>query len=188
MVWTGTIYKHPALSKTDFTETYLRPLLDKLNKENKMIALMGDFKINLRDSENNNEISNFIDTLSSNFVFPTRIWNQSETLIDNIFTNTNKHNIRSGNLNAGISDHLPQFTIFESIKHNPKPEQKYYKDWRSFNSEEFLNSFKKEDWKKRMKLEKRDPNFSFEIFLKKTNELIEKHVPTKKLTKKTNKE
>ena len=39
----GCIYKHPKLSISDFTNTFLQPLLDKLSYENKSIILLGDF-------------------------------------------------------------------------------------------------------------------------------------------------
>ena len=41
----GCIYKHPHMSITDFNFTYLTPLLEKLNKEDKLYFLIGDFNI-----------------------------------------------------------------------------------------------------------------------------------------------
>ena len=42
---------------------------------------------------------------------PTRISNQSFSLIDSIFTNVTNHNITSGILINDITDHLPVFAI-----------------------------------------------------------------------------
>ena len=42
---------------------------------------------------------------------PTRISNQSFSLIDNVFTNVTNYNIRSGILINDIIDHLPGFAI-----------------------------------------------------------------------------
>ena len=52
----GCIYKHPHTSIADFNLTYLTPLLEKLNKEEKLCFLMGDFNIDLMkmDSKLNN--------------------------------------------------------------------------------------------------------------------------------------
>ena len=38
----GSIYKHPTQSNTEFTENYISPLLDKVNREGKLIVLLGD--------------------------------------------------------------------------------------------------------------------------------------------------
>ena len=46
---------------------------------------------------------------------PTRITNTSSTLIDHIYTNISAHYIQSGCIEAGISDHLPVYAIFENF-------------------------------------------------------------------------
>ena len=52
---------------------------------------------------------------------PTRIVNgQKPSLVDNIFSNSIEKCI-SGNILDKISDHLPNFVIFENVKTKPKP-------------------------------------------------------------------
>ena len=46
---------------------------------------------------------------------PTRVYNNSATIIDNIFTN-NPEALKSGNLVSDISDHFSQFCLNFSIK------------------------------------------------------------------------
>ena len=53
-------------------------------------------------------VNGFYPTISR----PTRITNNSSTLIDNIFTNITQHKIHSGILYLDISDHFPVFNIY----------------------------------------------------------------------------
>ena len=172
-------------------QDFLSPKLDLINKENKTTILLGDFNINLSDYTRDVDVNHFMDILSSYSFFstinlPTRITDHSETLIDNIFTNTQRYSIHSGNVLAGISDHLPQFAIFET-RQETKTEQRYYQDWRSLDQKAFKDHFRKLKWKEILKLENLDPDISFDCFIKTLNALIEQHVPMKKVSKKQSK-
>ena len=92
--------------------------------------------------------------LSNNFIpqitLPTRITEKTATLIDNIFTNSYKHNSNclSGNITTYISDHLPQFLIIEnlklpSFKQNPPIS---FRDYKNFNEEAFKTELYELDW------------------------------------------
>ena len=187
----GCIYKHPGFNKGVFITRYLSKILDKANKEKKRLILLGDFNINLLEYDASFDVQQFIDTLYSHCVFPTislstRVTLETEMLIDNILVSSNfKKNFNTGNLIVGISDHLPQFLIFEGCENkNKKDRDVLYKDWKSFETEEFLNDFRNVDWQSIMKVELCDPNVAFENYYEKLNKLITKHLPTKKLTKK----
>ena len=43
----GTIYRHHALSPHEFSNSFLLPLLEKTNKQGKLLVLLGDFNLNL---------------------------------------------------------------------------------------------------------------------------------------------
>ena len=95
-------------------------MLDNLSKEtNKTVVLLGDFNIDLLNFDTSEHVSTFLDDLASNssqpqILLPTRISNNSKTLIYNIFCNipnTLVKSAMSGNISSGISDHLPQFFI-----------------------------------------------------------------------------
>ena len=71
---------------------------------------MGDYNIDLLTTTQHNNLR-FINILQSNAFFPhinkpTRIYNTSQTLIDNIFSNV-YFNSTNGILYSDISDHLP---------------------------------------------------------------------------------
>ena len=106
----GCIYKHPSLNNLDFTHSYILPLLEKLSYENKQVMLMGDFNMNLLNYNTNKRITQFVGELYTNsFIpyvnLPTRIMNQSETLIDNIFYNKINPEATAGNITISILDH-----------------------------------------------------------------------------------
>ena len=108
-----SIYRPPNSNVTSFFED-LENCLDILSRENNFFYLMGDFNIDLL-SENNNRETFFHSTYSNacypHINKPTRIVNNSATLIDNIFSNVVDKDVDSGLLYSDISDHLPIFVI-----------------------------------------------------------------------------
>ena len=151
----GCIYKHPPLKKSDFIDTYLSTVLDKISKEKKQVILLGDFNINLLSPETDLDSSNFIDTISSfslkpTINCPTRITDTTETLIDNIIVSETSKFV-SGNLTVGISDHLPQFTILDVMKSEPET-RTFYRDWKSLDETQFKKDFNDIDWKQTLQL------------------------------------
>ena len=68
-----------------------------------------------------NDTKEFVDTLFSCGLYPvinkpSRITEDSATLIDNFFINTVNCNVKSGLLINDISDHLPIFVILEGMQ------------------------------------------------------------------------
>ena len=152
--------------------------------------MLGDFNINLLNSDCISSHANFLDHLGSCQVLPyitlpTRITSQSNTLIDNIFLSANNFSSLSGNLIVGISDHLPQFLFLDikgksiSIKNN-----NLKRDWAKFDEEKFHNDFNNTNWDQILQCEKNDSEASFNAFFDKFTSLYDKHVPLVKLTKK----
>ena len=66
----GSIYKHPSMKISLFNSEYLMPLLTNIQKEEKTCMLMGDFNINLLNTETNTNISELYDNMSSHFFDP----------------------------------------------------------------------------------------------------------------------
>ena len=56
------------MSIADFDSTYLTPLLEKLNKEDKLCFLMGDFNIDLMKMDSMFDKSQFYKTTCSYFL------------------------------------------------------------------------------------------------------------------------
>ena len=185
----GCIYKHPTMKTETFIEDFFTPLLHKTNKEKKRLVLMGDFNINLLDYGNSVPVNRFVDSLQSLYLLPsislpTRITDQSRTLIDNIFFTPSKYKPHSGNLLVGISDHLPQYLIFVNFCVEAQREIKYYRKWKNFNENRFIADFEQVDWNGMFQLHSNNPDGLFELFFEKMNTLIDVHAPLKRLSRK----
>jgi len=94
-----------------------------------------------------------------------------------------------GNIITCISDHLPQFLITLEENHkttNTNYSDNYYKNWKQFDEVGFSNDFNNINWDRALFLNVNnvDVNRSFDNFFNILNELIIKHVPLKKLTRK----
>ena len=97
----GCIYKHPKLTISDFTDTFLQPLVDKLSYKWKNIILLGDFNIDLLHYESYSQTRDILDCMYSGPLSPetaisTSITPRSSTLIDNTFTKTVHESLGSG--------------------------------------------------------------------------------------------
>ena len=114
---------------------------------------MGDFNLNILDSENNLQTSNFIELMYSNSLFPliskpTRVTQNKGSLIDNIFCNdlssTEKYN---GILCTEVSDHYPVFSINYKVEIR---NDHYYKArvYSSKNIKKFTSRLNEFDWKR----------------------------------------
>jgi hypothetical protein len=115
----GVIYRHPNSNLNNFLD-YINSTTDKINRENKLCLLLGDFNIDLLKIETHVDTDNFLNILGSSFFLPqilqpTRITDHSATLIDNIFFNSLQHFTISGNLVYDLTDHLPNFIIFNKF-------------------------------------------------------------------------
>ena len=110
-----------------------------------------------------------------------------QTLIDNTFSNVISPEAISGNLTATISDHLPQFIFVPNVFYN-SPSNKsnnYVREWSKFDQESFIqekNQYFSYDWNEILKIEKRNIDYSMNIFLNKFNTLLD-NTPLKKANK-----
>ena len=87
---------------------------------------MGDFNINLLHAETSYYAQDFsLSVQSVSFIptidKPTRVYNNSANLIDNILTNKVNVGIASGNFISDKSDHYSQFCISHNFIQKPKP-------------------------------------------------------------------
>ena len=108
--------------------------------------LLGNFNINLLNYETLPIVNNCINCMFSNnfqplILHPSRITNNSSTIIDNIFTNAIDCKIFSGNILSQISDHLPQFAIFSNKKPDYSKQSYFSYKYNNFNQEHFINDY-----------------------------------------------
>ena len=82
---------------------------------------MGDFNFNLLNYESHTETNDFLNTMISHYLLPhilqpTRVTDNSATVIDNIFSNNTEYNTLSGSILSRISDHFPQCLVMTKVK------------------------------------------------------------------------
>ena len=113
----STMAEHVSTFITEFSET-----LNTVHERSKKAYISGDFNIDLLKIHMNSTFNTFFENVTSQGFYPkitrpTRISENSNTLIDNIFTNNlgNKHT--SGILTSPIADHFMNFCILEGDQH-----------------------------------------------------------------------
>ena len=185
----GCIYRHGSGIKIrEFTNEFLEPILEKINKEKKDCSLMGDFNVDLLKSNDNNSAGEFYNMFSSYFftpfvLQPTRL--KAKTLIDNIFLNSLEYSSYSGNLLYELSDHLTQFLILDGFaKERSLPEINMFKrNFKNFHEAEFeetvINGI---DWNEICMLRLKNPTVSVKNFFDTLNYHLDEMAPLEKVT------
>ena len=146
----GVIYRRPGTDFRQFSEN-LNNVLDILKLENKVCYLMGDFNLDLLKMHESAQVSELINLFTSeNYLCtitnPTRVTNNTATLIDHIWCNNYQNLNQNGIIHNFITDHFPVLSVFGSDE-GRVPESTECKNnlsyFRSF-SEQNLNNFKHE--------------------------------------------
>ena len=127
----GTIYRPPDKKIKDFN-LHLLSILETVSKLHLPCYLLGDVNISLLNHATHSETGNYLDSLYSNSFVPlinrpTRVTNNSASLIDHIFTNNLSPDILKyqGILVTNITDHYPVFHIAQ-LPDRSKSEEDYY--------------------------------------------------------------
>ena len=117
-LYIGNIYRPPKENTNEIIQTFteeLNSILTDLNKSNSIVLLTGDFNIDLLKLQDRQIIREYLECIISHglcpvLTLPSRIAQNSATLIDNVFSNVhNKLSHNSGILETNISDHFPYF-------------------------------------------------------------------------------
>ena len=144
------LYRHPSSDVTNFVD-HMGLMLQKVQKENKSLFIMGDFNINLLSYEAYSETNDFINLMVSHYLLhyilhPTRVTDHSATIIHNIFSTNCEYDTVSGNLLSQISDHFPQLLIIKNASVDYTNCSLFQHDYSKFNDQSFLEDFKKFLW------------------------------------------
>ena len=112
----------------------------------------------------------------------------SATLIDNIFSSNVDEPTLSGNIVSDISDHYSQFCISrsENAIDNHQKRTKLYRDFRNFSGIKFNDELSQLNLSTAIS-RTNDPNKSFSLFYNKLQRLINKHAPSKPVSKRERK-
>ena len=127
----GATYRSPSYPLTSFLP-YLEATLNDLNRRHQPCFWGGDWNVNLFEYNSKNDVKSFLDCQNAFGFFPTisiptrvtTIAPFTETLIDNIFTNSLSTILHSGTICCGIADHLAVFcttNLLQSGQRNTGP-------------------------------------------------------------------
>ena len=160
----------------------------QIQQENKICVIMGEFNINLINYTSHASTENFVNTMSSYFytpyiLKPIRIIDNSATLIDNIFFNSIKYHTVSGNILTDISDHLPNFLIINKLNALPKHFVMYQRDYSNLDETALIDEVRSINWEI-ICPSNNDANEIFQRFYSNIVQIIDKHAPVEKLSKK----
>ena len=185
----GVIYRVPNTNIRDFINS-LNSVIEPIGREYELI-LVGDFNIcMMQDNIYTHTFRNSLQThnLFPTILEPTRVATVNrngtnivtETLIDNIFLNTNR-NFKSGLFHTSITDHYPIFvSISQSISIPNNPVVIKYRNIDSISLRKFKfalnNSFINSIY------EVNEAKVAFNLFLKIFSELYDKYFPVKTKT------
>ena len=151
----GVIYtRRPPGTDLEIFNEQISELLNKIKNENKFCYLMGDYNVNLLNYGKHRETTDFVDALHSNsFVSlinrPTRVNEDSATLIDNIFTNyfSNIHYTFQCLIQTDISEHFPIIHVDGSVKQAISDTYIHHRNMSQRNKHEFLCAMSTVDFK-----------------------------------------
>ena len=189
----GCLYRHLSMELSEFNYHYLSNLLDNLSDKSKTVVLPGDFNADLLKYDKDCNVSDFLDTMYSNLLLPhiaspTRVTLNSETLIDNIFSNNYDSSFTSGNLVTTLSDHHAQ-SLLMGFQNKQMDNEKIQiiRDFSKIeNNKNLINTHLEGiDWATELQVNSNNADLSSELFLKKIEQLINfwapfQRVPNKK--------
>ena len=192
----GELYKPPNTNINQFN-TKLETLLTNLGNENAYCFLMGDFNINLINSDRHNDTNEFLNCFLSYSYMPlvnrpTRVTIHSATLIDNIFTNAvdiiDAETCVNGILYCDLTDHFPLFFMQQNklgISKSRPTSEKIYKEIINSNT---LNTLRQDlveqNWSK--VIETKCANDAYNEFEKVFSKSYKRCIPKKQITIKNN--
>ena len=166
----------------------MQDLLNNSFITTKQVYILGDFNTNLLNYDSHIPSTKFISLfLSQSFlpysVHPTRVSDESATIIDNIFSNACNFDNISGDILIQISDHFPQVLIVKKAGIKARSMSFFQHDYATFNEENFVSDFNATSLEY-LNDAALDVNDKFNRFLTSLNDLVSNHAPLKKLTKK----
>ena len=191
----GVIYRHPNSAISEFT-ILLEQVLHKLSAENKIVFIMGDLNSNVLNTTHHSTTEFLEKIFTENFIphitVPTRITQNTITLIDHILIKIDRYNIEeniiSGNLVCDISDHLPNIVLYGDKQKSTRENcRKYVRIY----SEKNINRFQAclgEDCTWDELQTSNNCNEVYDIYVNKVNLIYNECFPLKMLSRKRSKD
>ena len=180
----GCIYRHPSANMPGFTQE-LKNIIKSLSKRKQHVYIIGDVNINFLKYNEHANTEDYLNMLYSNnflplITKPTRLTDDSSTLIDHIYTNAPIQNTTSGIALADISDHLPVFCICDAPTSKNK-QITYFRDYSNFRKEQYLADISQINWPD-LYSNSTDLHEITYACINKVKDIVNKHAPLKRAT------
>ena len=189
-VLVGVIYRPPGKS-IDYFNEQLKLIFEKLNHIRYPCYLMGDVNINLINHASHKSTGDYLDLIYSNGFIPlinrpTRVTEQSATLIDHIITNDFvDKSLYQGVLLTEITDHYPVFSITHATLNNHQAsEYIVFRNLKKENYDKFQHCISEMDWTTVMNSSSCEP--AFNLFHEKIKCCYNQSFPLQKVRRKYN--
>ena len=183
----GVVYRQH--NSPERFQEYFEETIERFSASGKRIVLMGDTNLNLLRFYSCKYAQNFILSLQSfnltpTIDKPTRVHNNSYSLIDNIVLSNIEDNIASGNIISDLTDHFSQFCYLLSTKniYNHNCYRKLVRDYSNYSETNFLLDLSQIDLIEAVS-KGSDVNKSFSLFYNKINNLLNKRAPLKPISR-----
>lgn len=144
-------YRSPTKNKpADFLPSIYSAAESLFNIRNELL-IIGDLNFNMYvdgNTEADSHLTEFCDCfcMSNTITGPTRVTNNSASLIDVILTSNPERFALSGTMKLGISDHDLIYTIRKQKIQRPPPKLIEYRSMKNLEREEYLDDLSKIPW------------------------------------------
>ena len=175
----GQVYRPPNTSDylpEDFNEKF-ETMLEKVCCEEKEALLLGDLNCDYKKEQNNRPLKSIASWsgFSQMVTSPTRITEETASLIDLVLTNMPQNITKAIACDSGCSDHCMIGTVRKLNSLRFKPRVLSCRNYKNYNSAKFNNDLKDAPWGEAYNasdLEKANDNFESIVA-----ESVEKHAP-----------
>lgn len=120
--------------------------IDRYSATGKLISLLGNVNLNILRAQTCNYAQQFLDALFPTINKPRRVYNNSASLMDNIFTKTFCKCFASGNIVPDIAIHFYQFCIFQSSIETTQRVKMTIRDSSKYSEQRVLQDLSQLHW------------------------------------------
>ena len=140
---------------------YFEEAVDRYSATGKLISLLGNVNLNILRAQTSNCAQQFLDAFLPTITKPRRVYNNSASLMDNIFTKTFGKYFASGNIVPDIAKHFSQFCIFQSSIETTQRFKMTIRDSSKYSEQRVLQDLSQLHWKFLLSGREVDKLFSF---------------------------
>ncbi|MES9905404.1 MAG: reverse transcriptase family protein [Sedimenticola sp.] len=176
----GHFYREPS-AKTVWTE-HFENNIEKVLEHQQEFYVLGDFNKNLLNKHIKTNWYNVIESLGITQIIkcPTRITDQSQTLLDHIYCSSEANVVNVSVPKLGLSDHFPIFftrKINANVSKSSVHKTITYRSFNNFNEESFISDLNSVPWQTAFVFD--DTSDILDSWCKLFMDIVDKHVPQK---------